>query len=269
MKRILITCLVFAVLLSNQCFSGERNKCSTKDLMNQSIMGILWMKTSGEYEALCYQAYRMLELEMEQAASKRSSIGKPLAVIVDSDETVLDNMEYQSRLVLNGEEYAKKSWDEWCKQARSKAVPGAVECLKKAEKMGIEVFYVCNRQGIEGIEYVKENLEKVSLPYADKDHIVLPWKNGDKQSRLDIVASKYFIIAYVGDNLSDFPINAYKKSANDRLGIARSHKNEFGTKFILLPNPVYGGWESGLSEDYSKLPTSKRLEIRESYLINE
>lgn len=261
-----IICGCFILFSSGASFAEDEHDYTYKDLNEQLVMAVLWMQTSGEYEALCYQAYNMLNMEIEASAFRGKRNERPYAIIVDCDETVLGNMEYEADLIGKDAVYSSETWDIWCRLMKSRAIPGAVECLKKAESKGIEVFYIGNRQKQSGLQYVQKNLKKCGFPYADEKHILSPSGTNDKQERLTKISEEYDVIAYVGDNLADFPVDAYKKTSKERCEIARKNHKKFGIKFILLPNPVYGGWEEGLGKNYYKLPAKEQNNIRKNEL---
>lgn len=73
---------------------------------------VLWQQTSGEYRALCFQAYNFSRLSLKEALWADTS-KKPNCVIVDIDETVLDNSAFQGHEIKKGLSYAPEDWTEW------------------------------------------------------------------------------------------------------------------------------------------------------------
>lgn len=87
----------------------------------------------------------------------------------------------------------------------------------------------------------------LGYPFADATHVLVQTAStGDTQSRSDAIAQSSRIVSFLGDNANDLPIGTYGKSQADRNAAVDQHKAEFGTRFIALPNPVYGDWEGAL-----------------------
>jgi 5'-nucleotidase (lipoprotein e(P4) family) len=124
-------------------------------------------------------------------------------------------------------------------------VPGAAAFLKYASQNGIEIFYVTNRNDKERNATIK-NLKKFKLPDADSTHLILMQNTSSKESRRQSISATHSIVMLLGDNLSDFSFLFDKKTSSERTKIATNLADEFGRKFIVLPNPVYGDWESAL-----------------------
>jgi len=214
---------------------------NTKDLNEQSVLGINWVQTSAEYRALCYQSFNLSKMNLDAFLATYSG-SKPVAIIVDADETVIDNSAYQAFLVGNDFGYSSKTWTPWMAAAEAKAMPGAAAFLNYAKGRGVEVFYVTNRKMV-GYEGTEKNLKALGFPYVDKKHLLLRTKSSDKQERRDIVAKDYTVALLLGDNLNDFLSVFSKKSVADRFSETDKIKNEWGKMFIMFPNPSYGDWE--------------------------
>lgn len=226
-------------------------------------MAILYQQTSAEYRALCYQAFNAAKYKLDQ--SSKIMMMKKQAVVVDIDETVLDNSPYEANLILKGWLYPE-GWNAWIDSAQAKAVPGSLEFLKYAESKGIETYYISNRSENQRAQTLK-NLTSIGFPFADNDHLLLKSKESSKKARRDKVSENRFIVVLIGDNLNDFTEVFEKKSIPERFEMADSLKDEFGNRFIVLPNAMYGDWEWALyNYDYSMEP-GKKLEKRTSNLL--
>ncbi|MBZ9692261.1 5'-nucleotidase, lipoprotein e(P4) family [Clostridium sp. M14] len=237
-----------------------------KDLNEQLVMGVAWMQSSAEYRALCYQAYNTGQMIVDQESSKFKQGDKPLAIITDCDEAVIDNNEYEAGLIGQNAAYSEETWGQWVNHADAKAMPGAKEFLNYAANKGVEIFYVTGRNEKTGLDGTMKNLEKLGYPCVDQKHMRLKTDSSNKQPRMDEIVKDYNVIIYMGDDAGDFPINSYDKDVNDRNQLVDVNKNNFGTHFIILPNPVYGHWESSLSKDYFKLSPAEKDKLRKSYL---
>ena len=151
---------------------------------------------------------------------------------------------------------------------KAAAVPGALEFLKYAESKGVQIFYISNRY-ITQDEETRANLRKLGFPFIDKQHILLREKTSGKEERRKIVLKENEVIMLLGDNLSDFADVFDKKLTNERNKLVEDLKNKFGTEFIVLPNPMYGDWETkGLYEGNYNWSAAQKDSIRKSKLIS-
>lgn len=229
---------------------------STRDLNEQLVMATLWMQAAAEFRALSYQAFNIATVNLDAFLGAYTG-SKPVAVIVDADETVLDNSAYEAFLIGQDFGYSSTTWDPWMAAAQAKAMPGAREFLEFAAAQGVEVFYVTNRKMV-GYEGTKKNLESLGFPFADDKHLMLRTDSSDKQGRRERVAADYEVALLIGDNLNDFTSDFAKKSVQQRFAETDRLRGTWGTRFIVLPNPVYGDWEGAVySEDWGASPAEK------------
>lgn len=222
----------------------------------------LWMQTSAEYEALSRQTWAAAARLLPEAVSDttwmaaveqvRGAGSLPPAVIVDVDDTVLDNSPYAARLIERDEPFSEASWAEWVNEARARPVPGAVEFARKARELGVEVFYVTNRPAnLE--DGTKRNLATAGFPSGGADDVLL-LKNeregwgSDKASRRTWIAERYRIVLLVGDDLNDFVSGARGKSVAVREKLVEEYESKWGRRWIVLANPTYGSWMSAVLE---------------------
>lgn len=201
---------------------------------------VAWQQQSGEYRALSFQAYNFAKLSLEERLKKTGS-DKPNCVIVDIDETLLDNSPYSAMQVQKGLAYNPKDWTAWTSLAIADTVPGALGFLKYAASRQVETFYISNRTATD-YRATLVNLQKHGFPFADADHLMLASGTSDKETRRQKVMEQHNVLLFCGDNLSDFSNVFYRQGKNTREEVERA-KAEFGTHFIVLPNPMYGDWE--------------------------
>lgn len=223
----------------------------------------LWQQQSGEYKALCLQAYQLAALRLDQYLTAKGN--KPLAVVTDIDETVLDNSPYSVQQALAGKGYDDKSWMEWTAKAVADTVPGAPAFFKYAASKGVKVFYITNRAESERAATLK-NLQQYNFPDADNQHLLLKTTTSGKEPRRQQVLQQYDIVMLFGDNLSDFSAIFDKKPFEERNAAALGAAPNFGSKFIVLPNPMYGDWEGALYNFQYKLSTQEKDSIMKSKL---
>ncbi len=210
-----------------------------------NLSGILWQQQSGEYKALCYQAYNLARLRLEEILrTYRDTM--PLAVVTDVDETLLDNSIGAAKDILNGRTYNDSSWKLWVDHAKAPALPGAVEFFNYAAQHGVQCFYITNRKEVEKASTMK-NLKEQGFPQVDEMHVMCRQGSvGDKEPRRQEVARRYNIVLLLGDNLNDFDDLFFDKPTATRNANVDKAQSFFGSKYIVLPNATYGDWENAL-----------------------
>ena len=182
---------------------------------------------------------------------------KPPAIILDVDETVLDNSPYEARLIEDGTSYPK-GWDDWCNQSAAHSIPGALEFTQNAAERGITVFYVTNRKAhLE--DGTRANLEALGFPMQEGTDVLFmaderdEWTS-DKTSRRQFIAETHRVVMVFGDNLGDFIARADAKGSPDERHLsALRHSDRWGKVWFMLPNPMYGYWDGAvLDDDYDR-----------------
>ena len=251
------------------------NDVAAQEALNQKqqyqaeteTMGLLWMRTSAEYRALAYQGYNVAMNAVKMAVTDPSHQRKPLAIVLDADETVVDNTKLMGESIVNGNgRFDAPWWRQAVHQGKSQAMPGAVEFLNEVHKQGVEIFYVSNRYAPVNLDVTIQNFKELGFPSVDKDHVLLFEKDSDKQPRFDMIAKKYYVVVYMGDNAGDFPIGTKGKTLAERNAIIDAHKEDFGTTFVIFPNPAYGSWVSSLAKGYQNLSLEEQKQVNNQYL---
>jgi 5'-nucleotidase (lipoprotein e(P4) family) len=217
---------------------------TTKDLNEQSVLALDWVQTSAEFRAISYQNYNLARMNLDRFLSSYTG-SKPVAVITDMDETITDNSQYQAGLVGQDYGFSSKTWGPWIASGQAKAMPGAVEFFNYAKQKGVETFYISNTK-MELLEGAEKKLKALGFPYVDNKHMLFQTKSSDKQERRAIVTKDYEVAMLLGDNLNDFLSVFAKKTVAGRLEEVDGIKDEWGKKFIVFPNPLYGDWEGAL-----------------------
>ena len=175
--------------------------------------------------------------------------GKKPAIIVDVDETVLDNTAYEARMILDGTKYPE-GWVSWGKEAAATEVPGAKDFLNYAASKDVTIFYVTNRV-VELKEATKKNLTKLGIPWdKTKDTVLMRGENNwgsDKGPRRTLVGNEYRVLLMIGDNLGDF-VDAKDNNLNpsNRKNIVSDYADYWGVQWFMLQNIAYGDWEGAL-----------------------
>lgn len=250
--------LLALVLIFNlySCSSVKEKKPAS--ISEESIMATNWYQTSGEARALYYQGYNFATLSLKEALKKKSA--KPKAVVVDIDETILDNSPYQAKVIQEDTSYPEY-WADWINASKAEALPGSVEFLKFADSKKVKVFYISNRKSKDQ-KMTYELLARHGFPIKGDDQLLLQSDVSDKTPRRAQVSKNYEIVLLVGDNLNDFTNLFEGKTNEDKRKLVDEHKIDFGTKFIMLPNPMYGDWEGALYDYNHKRTQEEKHQLR-------
>ncbi len=239
------------------------------DTAREQLNGILWMQQSAEYAALTSQVYGQATARLPALAAPGSAAleqwgsppealaALPTAIVLDIDETILDNSYYQARLAGRRQEFSAASWEAWVLEAAATPIAGALEFLRAAHAAGHRIFYVTNRAcpltpepaGTDPCPQrtaTMRNLVALGFPEAGRDDSYLMrngepgWRAADKGPRRAAIGSRYRIVALFGDDLRDFVERDVFAARRAELAPL------FGARWFMLPNPVYGSWERQL-----------------------
>jgi 5'-nucleotidase (lipoprotein e(P4) family) len=260
MKKAFVFVSVIALAAcSSLHHTGINNISNNNNLVpDGKLFTSLFQQRAAEYKALCFQAYNIAQLRLDQSLQQNSA--KPKAVITDIDETVLDNSPYAVHQALQGKDYDNASWTEWTNKAEADTLAGALTFFKYAASKNVEVFYITNREEKERTATL-QNLKKYGFPYADNEHLILRQTTSSKEERRHHVSATHEIVLLLGDNLSDFSAIFDKRTMADRLTATQRSATLFGNRFIVLPNSNYGDWESALYQYNYKLTAAQKDSI--------
>ncbi len=176
-------------VVANDVAAQEALKQKQQYQAETETMGLLWMRTSAEYRALAYQGDNVAMNAVKMAVTDPSHQRKPLAIVLDADETVVDNTKLMGESIVNGNgRFDAPWWRQAVHQGKSQAMPGAVEFLNEVHKQGVEIFYVSNRYAPVNLDVTIQNFKELGFPSIDKDHVLLFEKDSDKQPRFDMIA---------------------------------------------------------------------------------
>ncbi len=296
-------CLVVAMLLLSACHptarrpdnpkipanpsaQGSPPDSSTLPLPDDNLNAVAWSQTAVEHDLIYRQAYRMASDELLQALSdptwealpkgeRKTAVINPArtAVIVDVDETVLDNSPYAARLVVNGESYNEATWARWCREEKARAIPGALAFTQLAASKGVTVFYLSNR-AIELGAATLENLRKLDFPIAAGEQVFLGLgtevpgckpHDSDKGCRRELISRDYRVLLQVGDQLGDF-VDVAANTVPGRKQAIAPYLDWVGQRWFVLPNPTYGSWEPALFDNDWKQSASERRREKKAAL---
>jgi 5'-nucleotidase (lipoprotein e(P4) family) len=206
----------------------------------------LWVQTSAEYRAAALQTFSAAQRGLDAALAKADDDPHPPAIILDLDETVLDNTGFEARAIRAHTTYDSKLWKAWTAEAAALAVPGATEFLVWAKSKGVTPFYITNRD-LDEEPGTRRNLEQLGFPFdPNVDTLLMKGENGwttsDKSPRRAYVANSYRVLLVLGDDLNDF-VSASDKTLAERAALVDSVRSRWGQTWFIVPNPMYGSWE--------------------------
>jgi acid phosphatase len=215
---------------------------------------VKYVRDSAEYATLTRMVYSLAAQAVERAAAEHEQEhdGRLLAVVLDIDETALDNSVYQLERAAYRLPFSGASWEAWVRRRAAGAVPGAVEFVRAARARGARVAWISNRDdGPASFEATRANLHAWGL-WSDGDRLCLQHGDEDRskaQRRGELRAggggrcsfgAPARVAAYVGDQLGDFP-------RDDEPGAEALRESDFGCRYFLLPDPMYGGWTNAVT----------------------
>lgn len=245
------------------------------------MQGVLWVQTSLEHRMMCAQSYRLAQAKLREALanpnwSAATEQGtdfsrKPTAVVLDVDETVLDNSPFNARLVADGSGYDPRTWDRWCEEQRARPIPGAKEFIQQTLRLGVEVFFVTNRDA-KLKRATAANLAKALGITIDSEHLLLknerPEWTSRKTERRAHIARTHRILLLIGDDFNDF-YHLGEKTPEQRIKAGVHFVPSWGHHWILLPNPVYGSWEKSVYDYNFDRSEAEQIRIRQGFLRTE
>ena len=251
---------------------------------DDNLNAVAWSQTAIEHDLLYVQTYRDAHMQLLKAlkdprwdALSKDDRVAPLkglkpAVVLDVDETALDNSPYQARLIKSGGEYNEADWAAWCKEEAARALPGAVEFTQFAAKHGIAVIFISNRaKDLDSVTL--DNLRQVGFPVSGPDAFLglgtfvegCEQIGTEKGCRRQLISRKYRVLMQVGDQIGDFA-DVIANNAEGRQQAMAPYLKWIGTRWFILPNATYGSWEPALFNNDWTLPRNERRRQKEAAL---
>ena len=263
------TLLLGAVIAALSAGAARADEVPANDL----LIAALWTQRSVEFKGNALSIYSLAKIRLDQeladkawtaapAEQKGDFAALPPAIILDVDETVLDNSLYQVWTIKAGKSFSTKTWNEFCEAQVSRAIPGAVEFTKYADSKGVKVFYITNRDAVTE-KATRENMEKLGFPTGGNVDTFLmqnekPDWGSKKGTRRTVVAKDYRVLLNFGDNFGDFD-DRYTSSEADRLRFFDENKERWGREWLVVANPTYGSFDAApFGFDYKKSDPDKR-----------
>ncbi|HST44722.1 MAG TPA: 5'-nucleotidase, lipoprotein e(P4) family [Luteimonas sp.] len=253
---------------------------------HDNLNAVLWVQRSAEYRAVSETVFHAAARQLDHALAEKNwdalvpgerdnagaTADLPPAVIMDVDETVLDNSPYQARLVVDGVEYDEVSWDAWVAEKRAEPVPGVVDFARAAAAKGVTILYLSNRaQHLQAATLA--NLRDKGLPVKDDTVFlglgtVLPGceQNGsEKNCRRRLAGRGYRVLMQFGDQLGDFA-EIVANTPDGRAALQAEYADWFGERWWMLANPTYGSWEPAVFNNAWDLPAERRRDAKREAL---
>lgn len=245
MRRALVSITALVLLSGCAVFTRPQAPTPASEVAPEAVMapmpkGVHWTRNSAEHEAIFLQTYQLAEWALEALVADLK-VGT-WAVAVDADETIIDNSLYEKEIAALGEEMTEKTWDAWVKRREATALPGAIAFLTRVQELGGRVAVVTNRSD-RHCEATRDVLRDHGIPF---DVVLCRGESREKEPRWESVElgnatpglPPMRIVMWLGDNIGDFP--DLDQTVRFRGDAAFS---DFGTRFIVFPNPNYGSWE--------------------------
>lgn len=253
---------------------------------NDNLNAVAWTQLSVERAMLYRQAYRGAHDQLLRALQdpswdalakedrQQALTGLKPAIILDIDETVLDNSPYQARLVRNNETFDDLTWARWCREAKARALPGAVEFTQFAASKGVTVFYLSNRTA-DLNDVTLANLRSAGFPIKEGENVFLgqgtavpgcKQHGSEKGCRRQLIAPKYRVLMQFGDQIGDF-VDISTNTLQGRDAAVEPYLDWIGERWFVLPNPTYGSWESALFNNAWSQPAEVRRQAKLDALL--
>jgi acid phosphatase len=243
---------------------------------NDNLNAVAWMQTSVEFRLVAGQAFRGALGQLDKALKSpgwdalpkedRSNVaaGLPPAIIVDVDETMLDNTPFQARLVRDDKGFDDAGWNAWILERAARPVPGALEFARAAASRGVTIYYISNRTADQGPPTV-DNLRTAGFPIRDASQFLglgspvdgCQAEGSDKHCRRLLVGRTHRVLMQFGDQLGDF-VSIAANTLAGREQAVRPYLGWVGERWFVLPNPTYGSWEPALFDNAWSRPDGAR-----------
>jgi 5'-nucleotidase (lipoprotein e(P4) family) len=243
---------------------------------NDLLLATLWTQRSVEFKGNALSIYALAKIRLDQALADKKWTAAPVeqkgdyqnlppAIVLDVDETVLDNSPYQVWNIKAGQSFSLKTWNEFCAAQISRAIPGSVEFTKYADSKGVKVFYVSNRDVVTEKD-TRENMQKLGYPMGGNvDTFLMQNEQKDwgsaKSSRRAVVTKDYRVLLNLGDNFGDFD-DRYRSTEADRLKAYQEDMPYWGKQWLMLPNPTYGSFDSATYGHDFKKPVAEQRKAK-------
>jgi 5'-nucleotidase (lipoprotein e(P4) family) len=262
MKRFLILALIPLFFMGCQ----QKADKSYENLEQEHIvLATLWFQQSAEAKALYYQGFNIAKERVLEFKKEKGKL--PQAVVVDLDETMIDNSLFQGKVIELDQGYTPDFWKEWTSKEMATALPGALDFSRFCDSLGVQIFYVSNRH-VSELEATMNNLKELGFPFINPEYFILMENTSGKEDRRNSIAENYEIILLLGDNLNDFS-DVFENRGDDwGVAVVDKFRKEFGRRFIVFPNPMYGEWEKNIYDHKRNLTAEQKFKLRREKVLS-
>lgn len=260
------TALALGAILSALLSSGSAWAQETPP-HNDMLLATLWTQRSIEFKGNALTVFALARIRLDEALADKNWTASPAeqkadyqnlppAIILDIDETLLDNSRYQVWMLRNNQSFSTKTWNQFCAAQVSTAIPGALEFTKYADSKGVKVFYITNR-GAETEKDTRENMAKLGFPMGGNVDTFLmqgekPEWGGAKGTRRTVITKDYRVLLNIGDNFGDFD-DRYRTSEAERAKAFEADMAYWGRQWLVIANPTYGSFDTApYGHDFKK-----------------
>jgi acid phosphatase len=276
--------LVLAVVLLAACVQNPRRDVESvvAPPAHENLNATLWMQSAAEYEAAVRGTFAQAQAQLDAALAdsswsalpleerRQGFESKPPAIIVDADETMIDNSPFQARGIRDGEEYRYENWLAWVNERRARALPGALEFAQYASSKNVPIYFVTNRDAPAETESTISNLRSLGFPVAaDGSNVMLRGDaratDREKSGRRRWIGERHRVLLLLGDNLGDF-VDLHGADRAQRDALVQTYASWWGQRWLMQPNPSYGSWEREVLQHCIEALRSKPNDCRQSAL---
>lgn len=244
-------------MLSDHCAISASLFTQPKGLSN----AVKWQTSSKEYQALTSGVYQQAVVALDSTPAPHSN----WVVVMDVDETVLDNSPYQENIEALGQSFSPESWNAWVVSERADLVPGAKAFIQEVYERGGKIALITNRE--KSLDaHTWNNLVALGLPLSPENTCLIGRSPLDKAAiddvkiindkdlrRQQVQAGQANCLQLTGDDKGSWqqPHTIWLEvgdNIEDFTGVTQEHADidallpKLGTTLFLLPNPMYGSW---------------------------
>ncbi|MFN7982421.1 MAG: HAD family acid phosphatase [Vicinamibacterales bacterium] len=160
---------------------------------------------------------------------------------LDADETVLDNSQYQLEQAQAHAGYSDDTWAKWVKRKEATPLPGVTPASTPSAAASRSSLTACSRSA----PTLRRSSRSTRLPTTPSSVVWTEHRPTrtrvfarSRKGRSPLGTTPLTIVAFVGDNILDFPgLSQGIRSQGDAAYAS------FGVQYFLLPNPMYGSWQ--------------------------
>jgi len=204
-------------------------------------MALRYQQQSAEIKAIQLQTYRFATDRLHALMKEGSNKPQDLAIVLDLDETVVDNSALLVRDMENCEDYTTwDTWSNWEIKGHPTLIPGSKAFIDEANNAGFNIYYVSDRYS-ENKPSTINTLKLLGLPQAEDSHVLL--YGTPKEARRQTIAKEHKIVMLLGDSLPDLASEfKNKKDTAYNRELVENNVQHLGVDWFVLPNASYGAW---------------------------